>query len=466
ANGNAKLMRFLGSSLQQSSRALATHWRSVIKKPESATQPLLAAAAARAPRGQIEDVLLHGSEIAVRDDPDAAQSLYERLSARLEFTDAARAEAARLLGLAYAYRGRLSALAWFQTYARLTYAADPPIEAHAPTVDWHAVILLSYGRWNELLSLFDRMPGEQSGANRWRYWRARALDELGRDGEARPIFAALATSRGYYGFLSADRIDSSYRIEDQRFEPTAAEAELFATRAGVRRARELYRLGRITEARHEWRALSAGLDDRELAIAARTAKDWGWISNAVVTGARSATLRNDLGVRFPVAFREEISGAAAAQNVDPAWMYAVARQESAFMSDVHSGAGAVGLMQIMPSTGKYIARKSKRKWGGRKSLEDPVTNTTYGSLYLNWMEERFGGRKLLATAAYNAGPSRVNRWLPTARALPADAWVETITINETRKYVQRVMSYMPIYEKHLGLEPSRLRDRMQPVLPR
>ena len=463
---NTKFMRYLERLLPPSSATLASHWRLALEKPKTAKTPLLAAVATAAPREQREEVLVHGIERIAGTDPDGAESFYKQLAGRFKFTEPAQAEIARQLGLAYAYRGRISALPWFQTYAGLDAGAGSTVETHHKTVAWHAVILLSNARWDELMTLLAAMPAELSDAARWQYWRARALSELDRADEARAIFANLATERGYYSFLSADRIDVPYAIENRPFEPSAQEAEQFSAKSSVQRAREFYRLGRLTEARREWRELTRELDDRELAVAARTAKDWGWVSNAVLTGARSSTIRDDLNVRFPVAYRQQLTSAAAAQNIDLAWAYAVTRQESAFMSEVRSGAGAIGLMQIMPATGKFIARKSKRKWGGRQSLEDPVTNTTYGSLYLNWMAERFGGRKLLATAAYNAGPGRVNRWLPKTRSMPADAWVETITFNETRNYVQRVMSYMAIYERHLGIEPSRLSQRMQPVLPR
>lgn len=152
------------------------------------------------------------------------------------------------------------------------------------------------------------------------------------------------------------------------------------------------------------------------------------------------------------------------KNLDPAWVYGVMRQESLFMCDVGSSAGALGLMQIMPQTGKRIARWHGEKLSSTALLLHPDRNIRYGTTYLRRQLDDLQNHPALATAAYNAGQHRVKGWLP-ATPLPADVWVETIPFNETRDYVQRVLAYTAIYEARLGRAPMRMSSRLPLVRP-
>ena len=135
------------------------------------------------------------------------------------------------------------------------------------------------------------------------------------------------------------------------------------------------------------------------------------------------------------------------------------------MQNARSHAGAMGLMQLMPATARSVARDMlKRKPPRRSDLYQPDTNIALGSAYLKQMKGELGGSPILATAAYNAGPHRVSRWLPP-RVLPADIWIELVPFHETRGYLRRVLAYTVIYEKRMGREPVRLRDRLHPVPP-
>jgi soluble lytic murein transglycosylase len=144
----------------------------------------------------------------------------------------------------------------------------------------------------------------------------------------------------------------------------------------------------------------------------------------------------------------------------------VARSESLFVPDARSGAGALGLMQIMPATGRQLARRAGLPWNGSPTLIDPETNITLGTTYLADMLARYDGHRVLATAAYNAGPGRVDRWLPEDAALPADAWIDSVPYSETRAYVQRVLAAEAVFHWRMTGQTARLADVMQPVPPR
>jgi soluble lytic murein transglycosylase len=298
---------------------------------------------------------------------------------------------------------------------------------------------------------------------RWQYWLARALHELGQRAEAREIYVELARGRGYYAFLAADRVGTPYRIEGM------ATPELQDVRAQVRelpavaRTRELLALDRTLDARREWRDATNQMNKEQLMSAALLASDLGWLDQAIFTLARTG-FWEDLELRFPVSHLEQVVGAEHRTGLDRAWILAVIRQESAFNPDARSPVGAMGLMQLMPRTAKAVATRHLGQSAPRPSqITDPQLNIRLGSTYLAHVLERLGKNPVLATAAYNAGPHRVERWLPE-QTMDADIWIELIPFGETREYVKRVLSYRAIYQHRLGQKPERLTTTMPPVL--
>jgi len=160
-----------------------------------------------------------------------------------------------------------------------------------------------------------------------------------------------------------------------------------------------------------------------------------------------------------------IEGNATEVGIDPGWVYGVVRQESAFVVDARSQAGALGLMQLMPATGRLAGRKLNIPIRSNNALLNVENNLRLGVSYLKEVLGHNRGNQALATAAYNAGPNRVSNWLPENRALDADIWVETIPFNETRDYVKNVMSFTTIYDYRLASQPLRLRNRMPIITP-
>jgi soluble lytic murein transglycosylase len=202
----------------------------------------------------------------------------------------------------------------------------------------------------------------------------------------------------------------------------------------------------------------------DLKAAAKLASRSGWHDRAIFTLAQTGYW-DDLELRFPVQHAELVAENAGRHGIDKAWIFAVMRQESAFMDNARSHAGALGLMQVMPATARHVARNLlKRKPPARREILQPDTNIALGSAYLSEVKSKLGDSAVLATAAYNAGPHRVARWLPQ-RTLPADIWIELVPFEETRTYLRRVLTYTVIYEKRLGLTPTRLAQRLHPVPP-
>jgi soluble lytic murein transglycosylase len=200
----------------------------------------------------------------------------------------------------------------------------------------------------------------------------------------------------------------------------------------------------------------------QMQMAAMLAHSWGWYDRALLT-LNKAESYDDLVVRFPMAYREGIEKHAQQRELDLAWVFSLVRQESAFDEDARSPAGALGLMQVMPATGRETARTIGLRSFSTAQLTHSSTNINIGTAYLRRMLDYFDGNMVLATAAYNAGPGNVSRWLPPGGCTEPDIWVEQIPIIETRKYVQRILYFASIYDWRLGRDVTRIADRSSPV---
>ena len=217
---------------------------------------------------------------------------------------------------------------------------------------------------------------------------ARALTALGRDAEA--SWAELATERDYYGFLAADRIGASYRIVQQPARSPAERIDRIERMDGYRRAREFHALGFRNGFNREWRHLVQRLEGEDLAAAGELASRHGWYFESIRAAARARAL-DRLDLRFPIAWEDEATVAARDHGIDPAWVLATIRMESAFRPRARSSAGALGLMQIMPATGRRIARAAGVRHRGNRTLLDPRQNIRLGAAYLRHVRDRVHG---------------------------------------------------------------------------
>lgn len=445
--GRTGLARYLKRYLEPAEAQWVERWIEVHQSPEKALKnPALAADHPRA-----RAIVAYGVRRMARKDPLAAVSAWDRIKDRYSFAPAERAAVERRLALALASKDRRESL------ERL--AAIQPNLMDKQTREWRVRAALGQEDWNAAITWIDRLAEDERQEARWQYWRARALDALGQRQEAQELYADLARTRSYYGFLAADRSGRPYEFGHRPI--SFSEEELAATEKipGIARARELFALGRTMEARREWHFTTRRLNETQLNQAAKLAHRWGWHDRAILTLARS-THRDDLELRFPVLYQDSVLAHAKAQRIDPAWAFAVMRQESAFVADARSHAGALGLMQIMPDTGKRLAKTLKTKLKNPNQLLDVGTNIRFGITYLRRMLNKTNENAVMATAAYNAGITRVRQWTPREGAMPADLWVEMVPFYETRNYLTNVFAYTAIYEYRMGRAPTPLNKRM------
>jgi soluble lytic murein transglycosylase len=307
---------------------------------------------------------------------------------------------------------------------------------------------LQQNDWDKVLQLATPLSTREQNEEQWRYWQARALSQLGRKKQAHKVWLPLSQQRSYYGFLAAKRLGAKPKLEHVALQTEKGLAEKLALKPSLQRAQELYILNRLRSARQEWNHALKNATQEELRAAARLAQSWNWPSQSIITLAKLRAW-NDLELRFPLAHRQAIDGHAKSHGIDSAWIYAILRQESAFISDARSSAGARGLMQLMPRTAKQIAQELQSNLLNLDDLFRPEINIKLGTGYLNKIYRDLQENPVLATAAYNAGPRRVKSWLPD-QPQASDVWIETIPFHETREYLKRVLAYTVIYSYRLG----------------
>ncbi len=329
---------------------------------------------------------------------------------------------------------------------------------------WRLRDALQKNDWQALIKWTEGEPPEDTIKLRWQYWRARALEQTGRQAEADLIYQALSSERDYYGFLAADRVMADYAIDHRSLPEDLETWNKVSTKPAVERARELYHLGNKYFARREWNAVVGKLTNYELQVAAMIAANWGWHDRTILTLGRAKSY-DDLILRFPVIYEDQMTKYSEMRGLDLGWMYALTRAESAFMSDARSPSGALGLMQVMPATGRETAKKINFRTFYNRYLLEPDKNITIASAYLKQVYERFNN-VILATAAYNAGPNAVARWIPDTECMEPDIWVEQIPYTETRKYVARILFFATIYDWRLKNQITRINQRMTDISPR
>lgn len=399
-------------------------------------------------------VIRHGIMRLAYTDPELAMQTWKRLKADIQFSSKDENYVHRWVGVLAAQKHHPAAVEWLTTVAP---DANDDTARH-----WRVRAAARAGDWKTGLHFINDLTEDEQKQSEWRYWKARMLDKAGFGNVAAPLYTELASERSYYGFLAADRLGLEYSMTHVAIQPSGEEIQALSSRPGVRMAHELYTLGDVTGARRQWSWTIRAMTSRELQVAAVIANRWGWHDRAILTVARSTHL-DDLDLRFPMLYRRMIEVNADENGIDPGWVYGVLRQESAFMHDARSSAGALGLMQLMPQTGRQTARRINLNIDGNHTILKVENNLRLGTHYLKQVLDIYNGHPVLATASYNAGPHRVKEWLPAGQ-LDADVWVDAIPFNETRNYVKNVLGFTTVYDFRLRGDTPRLSTRM-PVVP-
>jgi soluble lytic murein transglycosylase len=347
------------------------------------------------------------------------------------------------------------------------------MERHADLLDtafqeWYLRRHIAAGDWRALIGGITQLPPSLQEEPRWRYWRARALQLEGEgstDPGAATTFAELANQRSFYGFLACDWLDRNYTMAQDDAKPDEAAIAELAARPALLRVRELLYHTQEFDAGREWWRATRNLSETEWLAAGHIAHRWGWHYQAILAMVKAGRW-DEIETRFPVLHREPFEAQAERQGLPVQLMLALTRQESAFRVEALSPAGARGLMQLMPATARDVARLHDIPYRTENQLFDPDVNIALGTSYYRDMLDRFQDNRILATAAYNAGPGRVQSWLTASGGrLPFDAWIETIPFVETRNYVQNVLTYSAIYAHRLGTQEQILspQERHQPL---
>ena len=311
--------------------------------------------------------------------------------------------------------------------------------------------LIKAGRFNALSTPLSQLPASAQGTLRWQYWQARAelsSQDIGGRESARVSFERLASERDYYGHLAALWLGIPGSLADQS--TTIAPEKLLDLAAAptAQRIYELRALGETLEARREWFQLIKPFSNTELRIAAALASQWHWHDMAIATLAQ-AQAWDEVLERFPRPYAERFTEAARTQGVPVTLAMAVARRESGFWTEARSPVGAQGLMQLMPRTAQSVAKSIDLDSPTNLVLTQADTNIKLGTAYLGQLLQRFNDNRVLALAAYNAGPSRAKKWYTNPQ--PIDAFIEGIPFAETRAYVKAVLLYAAIYAQLNGL---------------
>ena len=347
-----------------------------------------------------------------------------------------------------AHQGALAhsprALDWYNE------AGDTPLTD--AQVAWKARAALRARDWKTVLAAIQALPAEEARDVTWRFWRARALRELGEREAADGLLRSVARERNFYGLLAAEELGTLVTPDWTAVRAMPADLERVRAYPGIRRALMLYRVGLDPEAFREWYAAVRPLDDRDLIAAAELASQAELADRAINTADRTVHL-HDFSQRYPVPHREALATAARQWNMDEAILYAIIRQESRFMPEARSRVGATGLMQLMPATARWVAGQIGLKPFHPDMLRRPEVNVNMGTYYFGRVLGELG-HPMLAAAAYNAGPGRARRWRDE-RPLDGAIYAETIPFNETRDYVKKVLANAWYYRHRLtGQAPS------------
>lgn len=396
----------------------------------------------------MKTIILHGLAKLARSNAKEALSLWRIYDAQQLFSDDDRNAIKHQIALRLLYQDH-------DQDAQQLVASTPTLNS-ADLLEWLLRESLRKQNWEQVNEWLTRLPEETRTTERWRYWQARTMEELGIkeiNGETpMMIYNGIAPARSFYGFLAADKTGINYHLLDRPVVASPEQVAAVENSPAMLRAREFLERGDISPATREFFYSARRMPPEQAAIASRLAERWGWHRHGIQVLAE-AQLWDELQVRFPIVYKDHVTKAAQQTSVNPLLIFAVARQESAFMADAKSPAGAVGLMQLLPSTAKQTAQKNGMSFTPQDLIK-PEKNIALGSRYLDYLLNVFDGNRILAAAAYNAGPSRVRQWLNKDKnaQLPYDVWIETIPFKETRGYVQNILSFSVIYAYRLGEE--------------
>lgn len=500
--GNVQLAVYLSKSLKNSKdRQKVLSWKSIRSKPTK----MVNLEKFTLDDAKNRQIIIYGLYRLLRKNSTLALDLWPKYQRMFEFTpgelNTFNTKVAKLLSFRY----HADADSWLQK-----------IDLEFQNYDIHQRrirLAIRQGRWEDVYQWITLLPFNNDQESQWQYWSAAALEKVTTKlaietyftkdqqpskpaaftrssdplavhenflallnsesdasldfhlvadvrqktqtylNKAKNSYETISIDRNYYAFLASERLQKPLSLNAMILSFEDDELATIESHPGIQRAGELYVLGKLADARSEWYFTIQNFEAKQKSTAAKLAELWGWHNQAILTASSSSHLDN-LDLRFPRAYQDTVAFYSNKLGLNSAWVFSVIRQESAFMADARSPAGALGMMQLMPSTAKQTIRRMGLRYSGENSLLDPRRNISVGTAYLGELMQKFNGNIVLATAAYNAGPHRVKRWRPANEVIKGDIWIETIPFSETRNYVQNIMTYQAIYRHQLGQAPK------------
>lgn len=433
---NPNLIRHLGAQLGGSLKPYGDQMIALFDQPARAMNP---ASFSTAP--QSRQLLSLGLARYANEQPEPALRQLGEMKHRFGLNQAEVARVERAAARRLLLDRSLAQRSWLD--ATLVRMKD------AELVELRARLAIWEQDWRGLEGWVKRMPMALQKEDRWRYWLARSLEVQGRQKQARELYLETANLRGFYGFMAAQRTGVPYRIKNQSVGHKVPDWRTASSRwPFLLRVRELLAMNEITAARSEWihnmdrNPVAQRLEFGHIAL------NQGWHELAILSSIR-AEAWDAIDLRFPLPLKRTFSQMAQERTMNTSLLYAISRQESALYPLAQSPVGARGLMQLMPATARETASKLGVPYRNEQQLFDPAMNIRLGSAYLKRLLDVYDGNRILAAAAYNAGPGRVKRWRDQSTNKPMDVWVESIPYRETRNYVQNVLSFDLIYQHKL-----------------
>lgn len=407
------------------------------------------------------DATRQGRELAAfaiqrlaRNDSYVAVAELEKIQSRLKASE--RQWAWSQIALQGAKRHQPEVLTWYANAADAALSDDG--------YQWKVRAALRQQEWGVVHKTIEAMPPALAAKPEWVYWLGRAFKAGGRTTDADALFEKIAGQANFYGNLADEELGRTVMPPPKALAPSRDEHTATQLNPGIKRAMAFFRLEMRTEGVREWNWSLRGMSDRELLAAADLAKR-NQIWDRAINTADMTRNEHDYSLRFLSPYGDQVRPAAQNQALDDAWVYGLMRQESRFITGARSNVGASGLMQLMPATAKWVAKKIGLRDYNHGQVNNTEINVLLGTSYMRLVMENLDNHPVLASAAYNAGPGRAKKWRAD-RPLEGAIYAETIPFAETRDYVKKVMSNSVYYTALFTGQPDSLKNRLGVVAPR
>ena len=437
----AGLMRFLMARMDKGNAAIAAELYELQKDPKKLTNSQLFSSR----KSPSFSVLVPTLQRLAKVDIDQAMKTYQQFDKKVKFTPTESLRIKKQFASVIVQNNKNQHFEWL----------DKELGglANVSLIEQRIRYAIKRTDWKNIEFWISQLPSERRNSSDWLYWQARVLEHKGQLKKSTALFERVAKSRNFHGFMASQRLGVNFSLNNQVI--TEKKGSLANLSSDLSIIEELLFHKLNVPAKRQWQRLLTGQSksqQQQLGLYAYN-KDWPYLSVLASINSKSW---NALGIRFPNARAELFVEAAKQYDLEETYIYAITRRESSFDQHAKSPVGASGYMQLMPKTAEETAKLiGLTNYNDVSQLDDGKINVKLGTAYFNGLLERYNGNRVLATAAYNAGPHRVDRWVSAEKkkgnkGIEIDSWVDTIPFYETRAYVQNVLAYNVIYQHVFG----------------